>query len=283
MSLGIPNRLAFVLALVFCREPCTAGGPFPTSTMPAFDPAGAVLLENEHFRLEFRRDSGTLYRLLDKTAKTEIIAEPKLADIFRLCLPIPNTQSNYLFGKQQRITAVESQPNKLVLRWAGPLHNAQGEPFDLSAAMTIELRGPAVTFCLDVSNKTEHPLMEVWYPIIGGTHGFGERLDTLTYIPGKDGKTLASDLFWNTRSSNELGCPVAEALFLSPGALTATWIDLYNLKLKRGIYFGLRDQTARIKIMRFELQPGYSHLRTPDTWPRPEEIDPRYPVGMVCC
>jgi hypothetical protein len=58
---------------------------------------------------------------------------------------------------------------------------------------------------------------------------------------------------------------------------------LEYLKLKRGIYFGLQDQTARIKIMRFELQPGYGHLRLSDTWPRPAEIDPRYPVGMVCC
>jgi hypothetical protein len=105
------------------------------------------------------------------------------------------------------------------------------------------------------------------------------------------------DIFWNFRGTGyEEGTPFPEILlvtpppptslpfgasFTNPATISAPWIDVYNPKLNRGFYLGLHDGSAKHKIMRIILQPGIGHLRLSDTWPRPEEIDPNVPVGLV--
>ena len=49
--------------------------------------------------------------------------------------------------------------------------------------MKIRLTGPAIEFSLSVRNQTPHQIAEVWYPILGGFTGIGDRQDSHEMIP----------------------------------------------------------------------------------------------------
>ena len=54
-----------------------------------------------------RPRSGVITRLHDKPGDLDLLAEPRLAESFRLLLPLPDLEANYLLGRDQRLTGVE--------------------------------------------------------------------------------------------------------------------------------------------------------------------------------
>ena len=58
----------------------------------------AVPLENGLYRVEVDSERGLILRLLDKASGVELITEPRLADNFRLLLPIPDLEANYVWA-----------------------------------------------------------------------------------------------------------------------------------------------------------------------------------------
>jgi hypothetical protein len=58
------------------------------------------------------------------------------------------------------------------------------------------------------------------------------------------------------------------------------WIDVYNHKLNRGMYFACHDEICRFKTLRFELHPGVMERQYGDNWPRPEELGAEFPQGL---
>src|SRR5687767_9924598 len=66
-----------------------------------------IILENAHYRLEITRPHGLITRLLDKKSESEIISEQRLAENFRLLIPMPGTECNYILGLEQKLGRVE--------------------------------------------------------------------------------------------------------------------------------------------------------------------------------
>ena len=238
-----------------------------------------VRLEDSLCRVEVDRGNGALRRIRDKRGDLDLITEPRLAEAFRLCLPLPGTQANYLLSSQQAPPTIREAPGRLVLTWAGPLRNERGQPFDLSATMRVRLADEAVELTLDAANRTDLKLTEVWYPIIGGVRGLGDRQQTATRLPvaGADG---FEHLFTATMTGAELGTRGPEYKWTCPGDLAAPWVELRNERLGRGVRFALEDDTDRQKLLVAAMYPGVGHMRTGDTWPRPGEMPSRIPVGM---
>ncbi|MHB0999991.1 MAG: hypothetical protein ACYC27_12165 [Armatimonadota bacterium] len=274
------HRLFSMLSAVLCMVVITTG-----SVALGEEDGRMIKMENNLYILEIDRDNGAINRIYDKVGKVEIISEPRLADSFRLLLPLgQRQQANYILGRDQRLTTIEERSTGLTLGWAGPLKNQSGDPFDLTVVMRIEFEGDAVKIDMNVRNRTGYKLMEVWYPILGGLTGFGERKQTLVHIPWEREDNGANpDIFWNTRNPWNLGTDTPEITFECPGGMPAAWMDIYNKDLNRGIYFGLQDTSPRKKLFRVEMQPGIGTMRLDDTWPRPNEIDPRFPVGLIFC
>ena len=50
--------------------------------------AHPTVLQNEHYRIEVDPENGAVRSLLDRAAGLELIAEPRLAESFRLMLPL---------------------------------------------------------------------------------------------------------------------------------------------------------------------------------------------------
>ena len=241
-------------------------------------------IENEQYLIEIASANGAISRIYDKTGGLELITEPALADNFRVCMALREFRAAYIIGKDQRLTDVEQGDTAVTLTWDGPLKDLQDQQFDgLSVTMNVELVDERVEFRLDVHNGTPHRMYEVWYPIIGGMTGMGERKDTKTYIPGPDGRDSDQQIFWDfqPRWGLQAAMRYPEIIFKHPEHMGTLWMDIYNPQLGRGVYFGHKDDSPLWKVFRTELQPGIGYLRDPGSnWPRPEEVDPRFPVGL---
>ena len=236
------------------------------------------VLENNLYRIEVDRKAGLIVSLLDKRSRTELITEPRLADNFRLLLPLPDLEANYVMGREQLLSSSKAKGDVLELQWSGPLTNQHGS-YALSVSLRIELVQESIEFRLSVRNDTQHRLAEAWYPILGGFEGLGERSETKELTPFMGG-TTETDLFREFPSMLQLGIPVPECFWSYPFPMPMPWIDIYNRRLHRGMYFGCHDTTCRFKTVRYELHPGLAERHYGGNWPRPEQLTPETPLGL---
>ena len=265
------NRLCITIPLLILWTTCVVA-----PRAHGIEAKKQVKIENDFYVVAIDSRNGSIRRIYDRKGKIELLTEPRLADSFRLLLPLGlRQQANYILGRQQRLNSVKRTPDGVTLSWAGPLKNEQGELFDLSVNLNIRFVGQGIHFDLSAGNRTRYRIREVWYPILGGTTGLGERKNTWVRGAG------SGDVFWNTRSPYELGTPTPEFLYQYPNGMPAPWIDIANPKINRGVCFGLHETKSRPLVLRIEMQPGIGHLRQGDTWPRPDEVDKNVPVGLT--
>jgi hypothetical protein len=281
--------LAMIGSVYVCPQLGQAQSAFVARPFPAdLAPAEFYIFENSAYQVWIGRRRGIISRIRDKIGQLDLLVEPRLADNWRFCLPIPptlidpGTQANYFLGKDQTLSSVEQTSNSVTLRWAGPLKNADGTTFPLSAAMVVSLAGGGIEFRFDMTNNSPLKIMEVWYPLLGGIQGLANRRATLVHIPWRQGEK-DGDIFWNTRLPYELGNPFPEYLYpVEPGKMPESWMDVYNKAPGRGFYFGLHaGNGGGRRILRIEMQPGVGVSRQGDSWPRPDELTPDIPVGLT--
>ena len=240
-------------------------------------------LENDLYLLEFEPRHGTLNRLRDKAGRLELITEPRLAENFRLLLPLPGMHANYIIGKDQQLgdARLESEPHPtLRLHWPGPLQNERGR-FNLDVMIWVELVDAEIRFRCQVENRTKHRLAEVWYPVIGGLAGLGaarQRRHTKVLVPYLFSQ-WSRDLFKHFGAGQCLGVFGAEYAFNYAREMSMPWTSLYNPVIKRGFYFAAHDQVRRCKSLAFSLVPGNATNRVGDDWPTKSEAQGR-PVGV---
>jgi hypothetical protein len=237
----------------------------------------STILENEVLRIAVSNENGNIESVYFKDISEDLIKEPRLAANFQINLQSEAQEANYIFGKCQKLTSIEKGENSLILFWKGPLTNELGE-HDLDVSMTITLDDDQISFQVSAENRTECDFSEVWAPIIGGINGLGERKDTKAMIP-LNGEGTGEDLFTHFHAPMELGLPIPEVSYSYPGEMGVQWLDFYNEKINRGVYFACYDVVPRFKSIRFELEPGAAHFRE-DNWPRHEDFDKDLPIGM---
>ena len=239
------------------------------------------VLENAQYRLDLDAANGSLRRFRDRRAGTELIVEPRLADSFRLNLPTRERRANYLLGNEQRLTSARRDSDRLVLRWAGPLRNARGR-YAVSVELRVTLAAGGVQFECDVDNRTNLPLAEVWYGILGGLRGLGpatSRAQTQVLIPFCYGQEVR-ELFRDFGAYECLGLTGSERLYDYPGQMSMAWASLFNQAADQGLYCAVHDPVARRKTLRFALEPGVAHQRAGGDWLTPAEAAGR-PLGLT--
>ena len=243
-------------------------------------------IENDLYRLELDPSNGAVRRLLDKRAELELIAEPRLAESFRLLLPLPDLEANYILSTEQAAPEIEATNSGLAIRWDGPLTNARGS-HDLAVRVEIEFLGETVQFRIMVDNKTSHCVAEVWHAGLGGIMGLGDRQQTKVMIP-QHGKGVCEDLFQNFPESMGIGAGggmrFPEFYAEYPGSLSMLWTDVYNPSLKCGMYFACLDAVPRVSALHFEMHPGMARKRLSGNWPTDDEIAAMaddFPAGVV--
>ena len=80
---------------------------------------GTVNMENDLYCVEVDSRTGVISRIFDKIGQIDLLTERRLADNFRLLLPLPQLEANYILGKKQALTSAEQTGNGMTLRWDG--------------------------------------------------------------------------------------------------------------------------------------------------------------------
>jgi hypothetical protein len=240
-------------------------------------------LENDLYYLEVDGEFGCITRIRDKRGGFELITEPRLAENFRVLLPLPDVECNYLLGSQQRLTSARAENDALVLQWGPRLHNERGE-FALAVEMRIALVGETIEFTCRMQNGSAYAIAEVWYPIIGGMTGFGagetgRRAEVLVPTGNAHWRQPIFTDFGNS-AGQRLGIPGGEHSFYYPGVLSMPWICLQQPEEEHGLYFAALENIPRVKGIRFALDLGLADGRLGGDWPTAEE-EGDDPLGIV--
>jgi hypothetical protein len=260
---------------------------------PAPDARRSLRLEDERCLVEVSRANGSITRIREKQAGLDLLLEPRLAGSYRLSLPLPGQEpwetieANWIFGKDQKLTAHRREASKLTLRWDGPLQNYLGEPFGVSATMTIELREGGVLFGLSIDNPTQYAVGETYFPVLGGLQGLGATQGQLkstqmvrpTAAPAATGGAPASPAFTTSgifkvfNNMSALGDQGPEQFYACPETQFQPWLGFWAPRVGRSVLLGARDPANRSLFVRLELVPGGSGTPRDDgNWPRLVEL-----------
>jgi hypothetical protein len=209
-----------------------------------------VTIDNGRISLGIDRANGCIVSLRNKATGTELIAEPRLVDSFRLLVPLPGTVCNYVFGPEQRLTDLKVADDGATLTW-GSVRSTNGE---LGVRVVLELRLTDVVECVvRVKNDSEHVVEEVWAPIIAGLHGVGDPAKTVL-MPD----SVRNPLYNFPDQAPNWGYPWPSRLILYPRQNSAMqWIDLHNGS--EGLGFASLDRSGTVT--------GFHLTKQPYTWP----------------
>jgi hypothetical protein len=224
-----------MLAAAMCIG--SVGWAAPVSA--AAQQAGPIAIQNRCCRLEFDSTTGGLTRFVDRKGPIDLVADPELAEAFRLVLTFQDGSQRYVNASSQKLSRSEKTRNGLVLYWDGPLEDGAGESHDLSVRLSATLGKSSVTFQVELENRTLQKVAEVWYPRIGGLLHFGP-------------ESSAAETIINPQSGKKLALPFGTHMLQYPGGLNMAFVDVGNAAIDRGLYIGAHDERARVKMFRFE-------------------------------
>jgi hypothetical protein len=259
----------------FIKIGAAAGG----ALMGAVPGAAAVpadwTLENEHFSLSLDSASGAISSLMVKRNQSELIGEKRLLANFRICLPLPDYLCNYIEGSAHKPATVHRDGQSFTVRFSG-MRSEKGEyPLDLS--YTITLADDEVRFRARLTNNSDHPVSEFWFPRIGGWTEFGGR-DALLAVPGYQSCAHDVSLFRRFPGGRNLGSEAAEFSHDYPG-MPMPWWEIFDAARDTGLYLGYHDKTCRYSTFHTYLVPDCSG-DSADAWLTTKQAAGA-PVGLV--
>ena len=278
------NRRTFleVTAGLFTAYPGTAGVGKAGEGRVAI--ANTKLREFETPLCTLRLDSlnGNLCGITWKDPKLEIIQEPRLGENFRLRLPRPGYEANYFLSSQQKVSRIEERPDGVTCHYDS-LRNTR-EEINVKVRYEIKSVDKNLEFAIDVDNPTDLPLAEVFFGIVGGQHGLGNRQDTESLVPGWN-SNLAATVFTNFRAGGygggNLGIRYDAAGITYPGAMQMGWMEFFNRKANVGLYYANHDIEPRQSALYFELRPFTKSAEVGENWPTAADVPAGEPIGLT--
>ena len=245
-------------------------------------PEGTEVVETPICRLRLDRRNGNLVGLTWNDPTLEIIQEPRLGENFRLLLPRPDYEANYFVSSEQRVSRIEKTAEGVTCIYE-MLGNGR-ETLNVEVRYHIRAVCEKLEFEIEVSNPTEQPLAEVFFGIVGGQQGLGNRQDTESLVPGLN-SNLAPTVFTNFRAGGygggNLGIRYDAGGFIYPGAMQMGWVEFFNPKANLGLYYANHDPESRLTGLYFELRPFTKSAAVGDNWPTPADVPAGEPIGLT--
>lgn len=262
----------------------------PVGALPAFDPKKSIRLEDSVCLVEASKSNGSVTRIRDKKSGLDLILEPRLAGSYKFALMIPGREpwqtleANWIFGRQNKLSSYSVDGDKLTLRWNGPLKNYLGAKFNASVTETIELTGGGALFSMSIDNKSNYPVGEVYFPVVGGIQGLGRTNGQLKATemvrPAANDSFATANVFHIFGNMSAFGDQGPEQFYSYPEGQPEPWVGFASAKAGRAVYIGARDPSNRKQVIRLELKPASAGTPREDgNWPRPEELK-GLPVGV---
>jgi hypothetical protein len=233
------------------------------------------VLENSAFRLLIDKSTGAIASFFVKANSCELIGEKRLQANFRLLVPLPDYQANYIDGMRQKPLIVEKAGQTVTVRFSA-LASEKGI-FAIDLSYTISLESDYVGFKARIVNHGKEPVAEFWFPRLGGWTQFGDRNAKLATPHYTSMSRHSISLFKNYPGGRGLGAEAAEWAQNYPG-MVMPWWELYDQKSDVGLYLGYHDPVFRISSWHTYLWPD--HSGRPDAW-LDNPASGGLPVGLV--
>ena len=244
--------------------------------------AETKLVDTPVAALRLNARNGNLEGVAWKAPAAELIEEPRLGENFRLLLPRPGYEANYFKSGEQRVSRVEARADGVTLVYDS-LRNAR-EEVKVKVRYHIRAVEHRLEFSIEVENPTELPLAEVFFGILGGQKGIGERQDNETLVPGMN-SNQAPELFTHFRAGGygggNLGIRHSAGGFSCPGSMPMSWMEIFNRKAGLGLYYADHDLEARYSALYFELRPYDKGVVMGDNWPTAADVPAGEPIGLT--
>jgi hypothetical protein len=236
------------------------------------------------FTLRLDPVTGDLRGLRWHDPVVDLLRDPRLGENFRILLPRPDREAAYFNSRDQTVSRIDVDATSITCTYES-LRNDE-EVVDVAVRYGIASRDGALELSIEVDNRTDRPLAEVFYGLLGGIHGIGPRTQTESLIPGAHAN-LAPNLF-HTFPAGEygggnLGIRYSAGGFLYPGygGLSMSWSEFYNRRSGTGLYYGLHDRETRLAGLYLELRPYTNSAVRGTNWPRRRGLPPDEPSGMT--
>jgi len=228
-------------------------------------------------------ERGRLTSLRSLVHDVELIAEPRLADSFRVSLPLDGRLDHCVHGAEQQVEVERVSDTALALRVSELI--SEQRRFAISATFSIALEDGAVAFSYAIDNATDHPLAEIWFPLVGGVTGVPQRTTTSWQAPGywqgllsgRVGKAPELRL-GSEHPLVELAYPYSEQLGEVHG-LSMPWLALHDAASGLSASFTEQNRTLRRISLTATVKPGLHVSDADDDWPTEEELAGR-PAGV---
>lgn len=155
----IPERFLSAASL------CSAVIVIALGWQPAI--ASEVTMQDGKMLVSFNSETGALTRLVDKTTGWTIERRPDLGLSFRMLVPLPNRQDNFIYGQKQRAVKVyKVSDNEVVLEWKNLL-SQHGGVLPITLKVRVTLNDGVLTFYGEVVNDSKLSVQTVSYPYFG--------------------------------------------------------------------------------------------------------------------
>ena len=245
-------------------------------------PAQTIEVQTPIATLRLAERSGDLVGILWENPQLEIIGEPRLGENFRLLLPKPGYEAAYFESREQKVSRIEPGPDGVTCYYDSLTRGEEELP--VKVQYKIRAVDQQLQFSIVVENPTERKLAEVFYGIIGGLRGIGERADTESIVPGNN-SNMAPGMFTRFAGGGygggNLGIRYDAASYLYPGGMTMGWMDVYNRKAGIGYYYANQDPDTRLTALYTEMRPFTKSAVLKDNWPLAADVPPGEPIGMT--
>jgi hypothetical protein len=234
------------------------------------------LIETPIATLHLATRTGDLVGLKWKSPALEIIKEARLGENFRLVLPKAGYEAAAFNSREQEVSRIEPTADGVVCYYDS-LRNAE-ETLPVKVEYSIRAVGDQLQFSITVNNPTGRELAEVYYGILGGMQGIGDRLSTETLIPGVN---EGPSLFRAFPQQYNLGIRYAAATYPYPRVMPMGWMEAYNPKANIGLYYANQDPETRVSALYTEVRPFTKSAVAGDNWPKPADVPAGEPVGLT--
>jgi len=139
-----------------------------------------VLLENQYLLVAVNSKTGAIVRLERKSTKWVIERRPELGASFRLLVPLPGRDANFVMGHKQAAAKVQKiSDSQIEIVWKD-LQSEHGGVLPITLTAKVELRGTELVFNATLANDSDLTVDTVAYPFFGDLNppSPGERLVT---------------------------------------------------------------------------------------------------------
>jgi hypothetical protein len=162
------NKLAGFAAIGAIAETTELHAQSDNPSEPAdASAASQVVLEGDELLVAFDKLTGALTRFERKSTHWVIQRRPELAISFRLLVPLPNRDDNFVHGRKQKAIKVEKvSDTRIEIEWKDLISDHGGVlPITLSA--TVDLQNGTLAFGATLTNNSSLTVQTVDYPYFG--------------------------------------------------------------------------------------------------------------------